>query len=206
MMPSPRPSDALALLGGYAGALMVALGVAAGIFYLCELIEEHTKRAVAVVKTAVAATVGAHALLVLTEGLPLATAAPSVAAQLAYWRLLNGNFPFVNMASEPVLTATAACAASNVMWLKSFQRGGFYEYETLDFAISLMLVVSWLVPLALLLTVSSGDAMLPHGAPAPTAGVSKTRRRAALLTFLDGVRGRAADSAQRALPHHRRAD
>ncbi|XRB07287.1 transmembrane adaptor Erv26 [Pycnococcus provasolii] len=197
-------SDVTAFLGGYLIVLFVALSVAVGIFYLAELVEEHTRLTIQITKYAIGATAALHAVLLIVDRLPLVTMLVSVTAQGTYFRLLKSNFPFVSSLSEPVLTSLCAFATSQYCWYGTFTTR--WADAPVDFSIGFMIVVSWLVPLTLLISVSSADAVLPHGAP--SAAPSGSQRRGVVLQVLDAGRNFFKAKAKRALPQtmHQRLD
>ena len=148
--------------------MFVSLSLACGIYYLAELIEEFTLTTKRLIKVAIRAELALHALLLL-DRLPLLNLALGVAAHVSYGRLLR-RFPYLQLGGPDALAAAALLLASTAAWWRHF-RGSFY---TTEYVGAFLLVTTWLVPAAFLLSLAGDQAVLPGAGANPYAHASSS--------------------------------
>ena len=111
--------NAVVYVSGYIFILFVAVCLACGLYYLAELVEEHTTLTKRLLYGCTYAILVAHPLFYLFEQLPLAAIVCGMAAHGCYLWLLQ-SFPYLQPLSPPFLTSTAALVASHYFWLSHF--------------------------------------------------------------------------------------
>lgn len=170
----------LALVVVYAGAyvtlVFAALCLAAGFYYVAELIEEHSRLAKRVISTGLRVLLALHLLLLLEQ--PWQPVLLSAAAHGSYTRLLP-RFPAVSLSSPATLLAALLFVCSSALWCHHFY---YATYASLFFVLGFLCIVSWLAPVVLLLSLASDGApglVLPTGALPPFAAAALAREAAA---------------------------
>ena len=93
---------------GYVGLLLgfafLTLAIASGLYYLSELVEEHTVFAKKFLARLIYAVVAVQVLLVLVDGLPWVISIVSIGSQVVYLQNLR-HFPIVRLSDPIFLTS-----------------------------------------------------------------------------------------------------
>ena len=88
--------NAVVYVAGYIFLLFVAVCLASGLYYLCEVVEEHTVLTRRILTASTMLVLVVHVLFACFESLPLAALGVGLAAHGCYFWLLQ-SFPFVSV-------------------------------------------------------------------------------------------------------------
>ncbi|KAH9827196.1 Protein SVP26 [Teratosphaeria destructans] len=159
---------------GYVGLILafvfLTLAIASGLYYLSELVEEHTVAAKKVLTRLIYAIIAAQVLLALVDKLPWTLSALSIASHVVYLQNLR-RFPIVKL-TDPVFIASCILVLVNHwLWFRHFSappppkdRYGYWEAQdlpTFTEIASFFGLNVWLVPFALFVSLSAGENVLP---------------------------------------------
>ncbi|KGQ03202.1 Protein SVP26 [Beauveria bassiana D1-5] len=180
---------------GYAGAIVgfgfLTLAIASGLYYLSELVEEHTVIAKRLLTRIIYTIVGVQITLWIVDGFPFWATLLGVVSHVVYLGNMR-RFPFVKL-SDPlfILSCGTKCVYSSVLrvascanpppvlvlvdhyvWFRhfsdtqaaSYHRASYYddvEVPSFTMIASYFGLCVWLVPFALFVSLSAGDNVLP---------------------------------------------
>ena len=208
-------------LVGYLGLVLgfsfLTLSIASGLYYVSELVEEHSVLSARLLRRLIYAVVTVHALLWLVDGFPAALTALAIASHAVYARNLR-RFPIVKLADPLFVLSCLLVLINHWLWFRHFSRpapfragtsrlGGRVGHESLaqpsftEIA-SYFGVCVWLVPFALFVSLSAGENVLPSMGSEYATGdrngaMSHGRRRrntGMAKAAVDGVREWAAET------------
>ncbi|CAH2355052.1 protein Svp26p [[Candida] railenensis] len=170
----------LSIVGAVLGFVFLVLSIASGLYYVSELVEEHsepTKRFLSKVIYGIIATL---VLLWLFDGFPFGLTLFSVVSYWIYLQNLN-KFPYVQLTSPVFLTSCVLVIANHFLWFNHFHHPKIPPLEirlrhdyTPPHIPSFVEVCSffgicvWFVPFALFVSLSAHDNLLPHHTEAPS--------------------------------------
>jgi len=164
-------------LVGYLGLLLgfgfLTLSIASGLYYLSELVEEHSVLSAKLLKRLVYGVVATQILLWLVDGFPWHLTLVGIASHAVYASNLR-HFPIVKL-SDPVFLASCGLVILNHwLWFRHFSeptvfRGPgkdryttpVYSQPTFTEIASYFGLCVWLVPFALFVSLSAGENVLP---------------------------------------------
>ncbi|KAM5435009.1 erv26 superfamily protein [Microsporum canis] len=181
----------LGYLGVIIGFCFLTLAIASGLYYLSELVEEHTVIARRLLTRLIYSIIAVHVLLWLIDGFPFYLSALSIISHLVYAGNLR-RFPIVKL-SDPIFLASCVLVGLNHwLWFRyfsspeytssggsapsSWNRGGWkspgggssYNYygaavDTPSFGeiASYFGLCVWMIPFALFVSLSAGENVLP---------------------------------------------
>ncbi|KAI5358897.1 hypothetical protein Slin15195_G113440 [Septoria linicola] len=163
----------LGYLGLVLGFLFLTLAIASGLYYLSELVEEHTVLSKKLLYRLIYAVITIQVLLALIDSFPKALSAFSIASHVIYSLNLR-RFPVVKLTDPVFLASCVLVLANHYLWFKHFSssdatgRGnGRYSYLEQKDIPSFTEIASffglnvWLVPFALFVSLSAGENVLP---------------------------------------------
>lgn len=136
--------------------LMFAL--ACGLYFLSELIEEHSVLSRRILKGLIAFTITSLFLFWLLEGFPLMLVLFSVFSHLVYKSYFNG-FPNVAAESYVVLSSAGLTVVSHLLWFIHFHNN--FRSTGVAQIIAFFFGNVWLTPLLLFLSLSASESSLP---------------------------------------------
>lgn len=166
---------------GYAGVLLgfgfLTLSIASGLYYLSELVEEHSVFSAKLLKRLIYAVVGVQLLLWLVDGFPWYLVLLGVASHGVYAVNLR-HFPIVKLSDPFFLASCALVIVNHWLWFRHFStptvfRGAppssrrdwystpAYDQPTFTEIASYFGLCVWLVPFALFVSLSAGENVLP---------------------------------------------
>jgi hypothetical protein len=163
-------SAIIAYSGAYLFLVFIAVCLATGLYYLAEMVEEHTRLTKRVLQWSIKISVGVNVLLLIVDGMPFSCVAVSLAALGCYQTLLK-RFPFIEATSPEFIGSALFLVANHVMWLRHF-RGDAYEYEhhTLEYHLGFFLMIVWIVPFGFFISLAANESVLPSGGLAGSGG------------------------------------
>lgn len=167
---------------------------ASGLYYLSELVEEHTVLSSRILTRLIQAIIALHILLLLVDGFPVLLTLFSAASHAVY--LLNlRSFPVVRLTDGSFLLSCVLVVANHFLWFRHFSappvmptayaHGGYdpkYEQEYWDKIPKFREVGAffglcvWLVPFSLFVSLTAGDNVLPSTAEG-SVGLDGKRRK-----------------------------
>lgn len=190
-------STIVVYFGGYLFLVFFAICLATGLYYIADLVEEHTRSTRKVISVAIKVTVGLHVALLLVDWLPIWCTAVGIAAHVAYFRLLR-TYPYFSLKSPDFLVAVGLLVASHVAWLRFFLGSPNHAHVSIEWLCGFLLVTTWLVPSAFFMSLSANESVLPGSAPGPYQGYVRSeadpramapkRGRSTLLGLLNYLR------------------
>ncbi|CAG4958674.1 protein TEX261 [Colias croceus] len=137
-------------------AVFVTLAIAAGLYYLAELVEEYTVMAKYVISWTVVATAIIHLGLIAFEEIPLYLNGLGLLQQCLHGVLLK-DFPVFRLTSVTFITAVLNLILHHYLAFKYFGTM-FYGFSEVLAYFTLCL---WVVPFALFVSLSANDYVLP---------------------------------------------
>lgn len=134
----------------------VTMAIAAGLYYLAELVEEYTVLTAKVIKWMVLVTLFTFIGLLLFENLPTSMIVCGIIAQVSHMSLL-ANFPFFSV-SSPAFLASVVMVVINHYLAFSFFGENFYPFSEV---MAYFTICQWLVPFAFFVSLSANENVLP---------------------------------------------
>ncbi|KAK0516609.1 hypothetical protein JMJ35_001212 [Cladonia borealis] len=168
---------------GYAGVLLgfgfLTLAIASGLYYLSELVEEHTVLARKLLTRLIYTIIAIQALLALIDRFPFLLSAVSIASHAVYMGNLR-HFPIVKLTDPVFILSCLLVFLNHFLWFHHFSHppSSPPSYSTYDHYPTSSLYTTpqmpsfteiasyfgicvWLVPFALFVSLSAGENVLP---------------------------------------------
>jgi len=164
----------LGYLGLLLGFAFMTLSIASGLYYLSELVEEHTVLSSKLLTRLIYAIIATLVLLWLVDGFPFYLTCLSIVSHIVYASNLR-HFPFVKFSDPLFLLSCALVGLNHWVWFRHFSEITPYDnsgsYRDLyppaapqpsftEIASYFGLCV-WLVPFAFFVSLSAGENVLP---------------------------------------------
>jgi type IV secretory pathway TrbD component len=191
----------LGYLGLALGFCFLTLSIASGLYYLSELVEEHTVLSARLLRNLIYTIITIHLLLWLVDGFPFGLTALGIASHAVYASNLR-HFPIVKLRDPLFILSCVLVLINHWVWFQHFSKpvpfrsgggsrlsNGFWDrYQTAVSQPSFTEIASyfglcvWLVPFALFVSLSAGENVLPSmGSEYATGerreGLSQGRKR-----------------------------
>ncbi|CAL8577080.1 erv26 super protein [Xanthoria parietina] len=163
---------------GYAGVLFgfgfLTLATASGLYYLSELVEEHTVFAKKLLSRLIYSIIALQVLLTVLDGFPVSLSLLSIGSHAVYAGNLR-YFPIVRLTDPVFLLSCVLVILNHFLWFHHFSTppvpsssrnriGSRYDYSNIpsftDIA-SFFGICVWLVPFAMFVSLSAGENVLP---------------------------------------------
>ena len=148
--------NAVVYVSGYIFLLFVAVCLACGLYYLAELVEEHTTLTKRLMYVCTYAVLAAHPLFYLFEQLPLLAVLCGGATHACYLWLLK-TFPYLHPLSPPFIASLVGLVGSHYFWLSHF----LSHYHSTTHVLCFLLFAVWLVPFGFFISLSANESTLP---------------------------------------------
>uniref|UniRef100_A0A131YT13 Protein TEX261 n=1 Tax=Rhipicephalus appendiculatus TaxID=34631 RepID=A0A131YT13_RHIAP len=132
------------------------LAVAAGLYYLAELVEEFTVMTGKVIRILILVTLAIYIGLFAFEDLPMTMIGCGMLSQVMHMLVLR-TFPFFNLYSVPFLSATALVILNHYLAFNFFSNKAY----TLSEVLAYFTLCLWLVPFAFVVSLNANDSVLP---------------------------------------------
>ncbi|XP_050559799.1 protein TEX261 [Spodoptera frugiperda] len=146
----------LSLLSLAVQATFITLSIAAGLYYLAELVEEYTVMAKYIITWTVIVRHRIHIGLLIFEDIPLYLNALGLVQQVFHMLLLK-DFPVVRITSVTFVAAVLTLVLHHYLAFKFFGTV-FYTFSEV---LSYFTLCLWVVPFALFVSLSANDYVLP---------------------------------------------
>lgn len=192
----------LGYLGTIVGFCFLTLSIASGLYYLSELVEEHTVIAKRLLIRLIWASIAIQALLCIVDHLPFLPTVFGIVAHIVYLGNMR-KFPFVKLTDPLFLLSGVLVLFHHYMWFRYFSDAQGRAYASMSSFYDVPDVPSftqvssyfglcvWMVPFALFISLSAGDNVLPTMGSEPVPGTPGGKRqgmvKAVVDTILDGI-------------------
>ncbi|KIW01432.1 uncharacterized protein PV09_07192 [Verruconis gallopava] len=165
-------------LVGYIGLILgfcfLTLAIASGLYYLSELVEEHTVFAKKLLQRLIYSVIALQILLCVVDRFPFMLSMLSVGSHVVYMQNLR-RFPVVKLTDPMFLLSCVLVLLNHYLWFNHFQAppkhtsGTSYyyndpiasSYPTFTEISSYFGLCVWLVPFSLFVALSAGENVLP---------------------------------------------
>lgn len=169
---------ALGYLGLALGFVFLTLSIASGLYYLSELVEEHSVLSSKVLRRLIYIVIAIQALLVIVDSFPWHLTLLGVASHLVYSSNLR-HFPIVKLTDPLFILSCVLVLINHWLWFRWFSSptvfhpsgltrgrdryntGYNYDQPTFTEIASYFGICVWLVPFALFVSLSAGENVLP---------------------------------------------
>ncbi|PYH94416.1 DUF396-domain-containing protein [Aspergillus ellipticus CBS 707.79] len=166
----------LGYLGVIIGFAFLTLAIASGLYYLSELVEEHTVLARRLLSRLIYSIILVQVLLLVFDGFPFGLSALSIGSHIVYASNLR-RFPIVKLSDPLFLLSCLLVGLNHWLWFRHFSRPlpssraanswrqpyqvNFEDMPTFTEVASYFGLCVWLVPFALFVSLSAGENVLP---------------------------------------------
>lgn len=164
----------LSYIGVVIGFLFLVLSIASGLYYISELVEEHTEPTKRFLKRVIYTIMVTFVLLMLFDKFPIKLTLFSVFSYFVYLQNLV-KFPYVELTSPIFLASVVLVIANHFLWFNHFHNPEIPSLEVRlrpDYVppyipnfmeiCSFFGLLVWFVPFALFVSLSAHDNLLPH--------------------------------------------
>ncbi|XP_017786640.1 PREDICTED: protein TEX261 [Nicrophorus vespilloides] len=134
----------------------ITVGLASGLLYLAEVVEEYTVIAKQVITWANSITLIVFILLWAVEGFPNTLSICGILSQINHFLILQ-KFPYVSFLSPTFITAISFIVVNHYL---AFQYFGT-EFYSFSEVMAYFTICLWIVPFALFVSLSANDYVLP---------------------------------------------
>lgn len=134
----------------------VTVSIAAGLYYLAELVEEYTVTAKKVITWLVVGSVVLYVVFIFTERFSWTMVLCGLGAQALHAAILK-NFPYVKFMSPSFLGAVVLLLLNHYLAFIYFQQ----QFHPFSEVMAYFTLALWLVPFALFVSLSANDNVLP---------------------------------------------
>ena len=165
---------------GYLGLILgfgfLTLSIASGLYYLSELVEEHSVLASKLLRSLIYVVIVVQILLWAVDGFPLHLIALGTASHVVYMSNLR-HFPIVKLSDPLFILSCVLVVLNHWLWFRHFSepppfrgsvktfRGRYstpaYDQPSFTEIASYFGLCVWLVPFALFVSLSAGENVLP---------------------------------------------
>ncbi|KAF7560688.1 hypothetical protein G7046_g3453 [Stylonectria norvegica] len=185
--------------GAFIGFCFLTLAIASGLYYLSELVEEHSVFAKRFLTRLIYTIVGIQTLLWIVDGFPFWATVLGIASHVVYLGNMR-RFPFVKLLDPLFVLSCVLVLVNHYVWFRHFsdtqsrahRRSSYYDKvdsPTFTMIASYFGLCVWLVPFALFVSLSAGDNVLPTIGTEPSRGADGRGKPQGLIKgFVDGIR------------------
>ncbi|KAI8813873.1 transmembrane adaptor Erv26 [Cladochytrium replicatum] len=164
--------------GAALGFIFVTLSLACGLYYLAELVEEHTVAAKKFIKWTLWTVVALHIILLVYDRFPVIRTLFSLACH-GWYSLLLRDFPTIELTSPYFVVSCVLTVTDHFMWFFFFAR----HYHPFSEIATFFGICVWLVPFTFFISLSANEYTLPAFDPtaARRSEDSSPRKRGNLI-------------------------
>ncbi|KAK3300691.1 transmembrane adaptor Erv26 [Chaetomium fimeti] len=203
-------------LGSAVGFCFMTLAIASGLYYLSEIVEEHTVIAKRLLTKLIYSIMVLQLILCVVDRFPLLPTALGIFSHFIYLGNMR-RFPFVKLTDPLFLASCVLVLVDHYVWFKHFshhQERAYQNmasyYDTPDDVPSFTEIASyfglcvWLVPFALFVSLSASDNILPTMGSEPSSssgsagidtGMARRRGQGMAKALVDNIRGAIAEGS-----------
>ncbi|KAJ5585331.1 uncharacterized protein N7459_005131 [Penicillium hispanicum] len=163
-------------LGVVVGFSFLTLAIASGLYYLSELVEEHTVFASRLLSRLIYSIIAVQVLLVIFDGFPVLLSLLGIVSHLVYASNLR-RFPFVKLSDPLFILSCVLVIINHWLWFRHFSNPppsrraennwrqpyqvNYEDMPSFSEVASYFGLCVWLVPFALFVSLSAGENVLP---------------------------------------------
>ena len=136
-----------------------------GLYKAAEFAEEHPRLIARVLKKGIASTTVVHIICVLSARAPLAPHAVGLSSQVVHWLLLK-RFPFIPFEDSLFLSALVLLVLHQTAWVYSLLQ----LHAGIARIIATLAALVWPIPFTFLVSIATGDYMLPSSQSGSVSG------------------------------------
>ncbi|KAK6197586.1 transmembrane adaptor Erv26 [Scheffersomyces amazonensis] len=164
----------LSYVGVVIGFIFLVLSIASGLYYISELVEEHSEPTKRFLKRIIYGIIVTFGLLWLFDGFPLLLTIFSIFSYYIYLQNLH-KFPYVDLISPTFLASCVLVLANHFLWFNHFHNPYIppldvrlspnYQPPRIPSFVevcSFFGLLVWFIPFALFVSLSAHDNLLPH--------------------------------------------
>ncbi|KAJ5996522.1 hypothetical protein N7499_007160 [Penicillium canescens] len=211
-------------LGAVVGFAFLTLAIASGLYYLSELVEEHTVLARRLLTRMIYGIIAIQVLLMIIDRFPVSLSMLSIVSHLVYASNLR-RFPIVKLSDPLFILSCLLVGTNHWLWFRHFSKPlppsannwrqpygvNYEEMPSFSEVASYFGLCVWLVPFALFVSLSAGENVLPSmgseyvtGVRVNTAGLGhsrgpsdgKSKNKGMAKALVDGVRDWARENGE----------
>ncbi|XP_020347006.1 protein TEX261 [Oncorhynchus kisutch] len=134
----------------------ITLAIAAGLYYLAELIEEYTVATSRIIKYMILFSTGVLTGLYLFEGFPWLMMGCGLFTNLVYFGLLQ-TFPYILLSSPNFILSCVLVVLNHYMAFQYFAE----EYYPFSEVLAYFTICLWIIPFSFFVSLSAGENVLP---------------------------------------------
>ena len=166
--------EILSYIGVVVGLVFITLSIAAGLYYVSEIVEEHTEPTKRILQRIIYAIGGIFLLLWIFDGFPFKLTCFSIISYYIYLQNLN-KFPYVELTSPIFLVSCVLVIANHFLWFDHFHNPYIPPLEvrlqpnyvppripSFVEVCSFFGLCVWFIPFALFVSLSAHENLLPH--------------------------------------------
>ncbi|XP_064193914.1 protein TEX261 isoform X1 [Anguilla rostrata] len=136
--------------------LCISTKLAAGLYYLAELIEEYTVATSRIIKYMILFSTVVLVCLYVFEGFPVLMVAVGLFTNLVYFGLLQ-SFPYILLTSPNFILSCALVVVNHYMAFQYFAE----EYYPFSEVLAYFTICLWIIPFSFFVSLSAGENVLP---------------------------------------------
>ncbi|KAL4231133.1 hypothetical protein ACF0H5_008716 [Mactra antiquata] len=136
--------------------ILVTLSIAAGLFYLAELVEEYTVLTKKIILYLISLTTAVYICLLLFEDLPFSNILFGLLGNVAYFVLLK-DFPYFLLSSPGFIGSVGSVLLNHYLAFSYFTS----VYHPFHEVLAYFTICLWLVPFAFFVSLSANENVLP---------------------------------------------
>lgn len=166
--------ELISYLGIVVGFVFLVLAIASGLYYVSELVEEHTEPTKRFLKRLIQFIMVVFVLLWIFDNLPFWLTIFSIVSYYVYYLNLH-RFPYVELTSPIFILSCILVIINHFLWFNHFHhpyipplqerlKQGYKPPKIPDFTeiCAFFGLLVWFVPFALFVSLSANDNILPH--------------------------------------------
>ncbi|CCF56462.1 hypothetical protein KAFR_0B01630 [Kazachstania africana CBS 2517] len=159
-------------IGTVVGFLFLTLSIASGLYYVSEIVEEHSEPTRRFLSRAIYTIMVILVLLLLFDKFPFKLTLFSIISHVIYYQNLK-KFPFISLTSPTFILSCLCVILNHYFWFKYFNHVEIppqFKYNpnyvpprraTFSEVASFFALCIWFIPFALFVSLSAGDYVLP---------------------------------------------
>ncbi|XP_053964573.1 protein TEX261 [Anastrepha obliqua] len=136
--------------------VFITVSIAAGLYYIAELVEEYTQTARKLITFMISATVFVYIMFMFFDNLPWSMILCGFAAQV-FHGIIMSSFPFIRFMSVPFIGAVVFLVINHFLAFQYFTSIYYPFVQVLAY----FTICLWMVPFSLFVSLSANDNVLP---------------------------------------------
>ncbi|XP_013113847.1 protein TEX261 [Stomoxys calcitrans] len=136
--------------------IFVTISIAAGLYYIAELVEEYTSAARKMILMMISFTMFVYVMFIFCDELPWSIIIMGFITQFLHLSIMS-SFPFIRFLSLPFI-GTVVCLIANHLLAFQYFTSVYYPFTQI---LAYFTICLWMVPFALFVSLSANDNVLP---------------------------------------------